>query len=144
MDWKYAKTLSERRKIEQKYGVRYAELLRLPYFDTVHSIVVDPMHNILLGSAKLLVTIWKSKDILSRANFESIQAIVDRFVIPADVGRIPHKISSHFSCFTAHQWKNWTQIYSVIVFTNFTKSRLSVLVFFRRCMPFIMLTSHIN
>ena len=62
-----------------------------------------------------MVTIWKNKEVLSTANFQSIQASVNRFVIPADVGRIPHKISSHFSSFMADQWKNWTLIYSLIV-----------------------------
>ena len=73
------------------------------------------MHNILLGSAKLLVTLWKGSGILSAANFESIQATVNRFIIPADIGRILHKITSQFSSFTADQWKNWTLIYSLTV-----------------------------
>ena len=69
MSWKHATTLSKRREIEKKYGIRFTELLRLPYFDTVRFVVVDPMHNILLGSAKLLITLWKDRGIISPANF---------------------------------------------------------------------------
>jgi len=37
----------------KEHGARYFELSRLPYFNPVHMMVVNPMHNILLG--KLLV-----------------------------------------------------------------------------------------
>ena len=59
MEWKHAKTQVERHKIEREYGVRFTELLRLPYFDSIRFSVVDPMHNILLGTTKLMITIWK-------------------------------------------------------------------------------------
>ena len=35
MLWKHAKSLSERKEIERKHGVRFTEFLRLPYFDTI-------------------------------------------------------------------------------------------------------------
>ena len=136
LEWKHAKTLSVRQKIEQEYGVRYTELLRLPYFDTVRFSVVDPMHNILLGTTKLMVTLWKENGLLSSNDFSQIQAHVDRFIIPPDVGRIPNKISSGFSSFTADQWKNWAVLYSLIVL----KSRLpslhyeAWLIFVKACL----------
>ena len=114
-EWKHSKTLSARHKIEQEYGARFSELLRLPYFDTVRFSVVDPMHNILLGTTKLMVAIWKEHGLLSPNDFSGIQVHVDRFVTPPDVGRIPNKISSGFSSFTADQWKNWALIYSLVV-----------------------------
>ena len=96
-EWKHAKTQAERQKIEREYGVRFTELLRLPYFDCARFSVVDPMHNILLGTAKLMITIWKEKSIISNQNLDRIQSQVDRFVTPPDVGRIPHQISSGFT-----------------------------------------------
>ena len=33
--------------------------------------------------------------------------------VPQDIGRIPGKISSSFTGFTADQWKNWTLVYSL-------------------------------
>jgi hypothetical protein len=38
--------------IAQKNGVRYSELLRLPYFDIVRMTTTDPMHTFLLGIVK--------------------------------------------------------------------------------------------
>ena len=68
-EWKYGKTLSERHKIEQAYGARFTELLRLPYFDTVRFSIVDPMHNVLLGTTKQIVTLWKENGLLSPSDF---------------------------------------------------------------------------
>lgn len=114
MKWKHAITLAQRHEIEREYGVRYSELLRLPYFDTIRFTVIDPMHNILLGSAKHIVVLWKSMGILTESSNGHIQEIVDKFCTPPDVGRIPYKIASGFSSFTADQWKNWTLIFSLV------------------------------
>ena len=55
------------------------------------------MHNVLLGSAKHMMILWKENKIVTEAHFTNIQAIVDKFVIPVDIGRIPHKIAFGFS-----------------------------------------------
>lgn len=39
---------------------------------------------------------------------------MDRFVVPSDIGRIPHKIFSGFASFTADQFKNWIVHFSLI------------------------------
>ena len=98
--------MQELKPVEPKlreYGIRYTELLRLPYFDSPRFSVVDPMHNVLLGTSKLMVKLWKEKNILSESNFIAIQSQVDQFVSPPDIGRIPYKIASGFSSFTADQ-----------------------------------------
>ena len=79
---------------EKKYGVRYSELLRLPYFDIVEYHVIDPMHNLLLGTGKYLMAMWKDSGILTKAQFEYIQQEIDGMKVPANVGRIPYKIAS--------------------------------------------------
>ena len=80
---------------------------------------VFPMHNILLAP-KCMIAVWKEKGYLSPNQFEYVQMMCDRFIVivPAGVGRIPHKISSGFTSFTADQWKNWTLIYSLVVLKN--------------------------
>ena len=118
MEWKHASTLACRHEIEQESGVRFTELLRLQYFNTIRCTVVDPMHNILLGTAKLMISIWKEKKFITSGDFEKIQLRVNNFVTPPDIGRIPYKISSGFSAFTADQWKNWSTIYSLIALKN--------------------------
>ena len=121
--WKHANSLSERSTIERNFGVRFTELLRLDYFDTVRFSVIDPMHNMFLGTAKRMVGIWKEKGMLSPEIFDKTQALVDRFVVPPDVGIIPHKISSGFASFTADQWKNWTILFSLVALKDILPSR---------------------
>ena len=90
--------------LEKQYGLRYSILLALPYFDVVRFHTVDPMHNLFLGIAKKTVKIWK--------RFKLIQIKVDS-MNPPNIGRIPRKISSGFSSFTADEWKHWILIYSL-------------------------------
>ena len=114
MKWKHAKTLAEKTAIERNHGVRFTELLRIPYFNTIRFCVIDPMHNILLGSSKHIIALWKNLELLKETDNERIQALVNKFVTPTDVGRIPYKIASGFSSFTADQWKNWILIFSLV------------------------------
>ena len=39
-------------KRESEFGCHYTTLLQLPYFDAPRMLIVDPMHNLFLGSAK--------------------------------------------------------------------------------------------
>ena len=110
---KKCNTASARKIIEREYGCRYSILLELPYYDVVTMCVVDPMHNLLLGTAKHMLSIWKSRGILVQSHFDVIQQKVNSFVTPHDVGRIPSRIASGFSGFTADQWRNWTILYSL-------------------------------
>ena len=104
---------SEQHELERSYGIRYSVLLELPYFDAARMCVVDPMHNLLLGTSKHMVDLWKSLGILSSNDYNNIQSRVDSYVCPADMGRMPSKISSSFSGSTAEQWKNWTMFFSL-------------------------------
>ena len=40
-------------------------------------------------------------------------------VAPMDIGRIPYKIHSGFASFTADQWKNWVNYYSLLCVSDF-------------------------
>lgn len=54
-----ANTRSARESAEKQAGVRYSDLLRLPYFDIIRCHLVDPMHNLFLGTSKRMVSLWK-------------------------------------------------------------------------------------
>ncbi|CAC5359646.1 unnamed protein product [Mytilus coruscus] len=98
--------MTAKQKLESKHGVRYTELLRLPYFNAISSFVVDPMHNLFQGTAKYMFkTIWKDK--LTGQDLQEIQDMVDNVTVPASFGRI-------LSSFTSEQWKNWTLHFSPI------------------------------
>lgn len=109
------RTKAQQEAKESNAGCRYSELVRLPYFDPPRMLVVDPMHNLFLGTAKhYLKNIWMEKGIVSQKNFELIQQSVDSAIVPAGIGRIPSKILSGFSSFTAEQWKNWVTLFSLL------------------------------
>lgn len=113
---KQCTTMSSRDKKESELGCSYSALLQLPYFDPVRMHTIDPMHNLFLGSGKHMLSLWIKHDLLSSNHFVEIQAFVDSFIVPSDVGRIPRKIESGFSGFKADQFKNWITIYSIPVY----------------------------
>lgn len=98
-----------RDKIERQHGSRLTTLMELPYFDTVRCHVIDPMHNLYLGTSKYVM-----KQILD--NVDSgllVQERVDRCIVPSTLGRIPHKLASGYASLTADQWKTWTNVFSI-------------------------------
>ena len=102
------------RKKESELGCHYSVLLKLPYFDPVRMTIIDPMHNLYLGTAKrILKKVWIEQNLINTKQFEVIQGCVDSVHVPGKLGRIPSKIASSFSSFTADQFMNRTNIYSL-------------------------------
>ena len=110
---KNAQNRSQEISIERNEGCRFSVLLQLPYFDPIRMCIIDPMHNLLLGTSKRMMEVWSSMKLIESKQLLDIQCIVDSFVTPSDVGRIPSKIASGFSGFTVEQWRNWTILYSL-------------------------------
>ena len=74
-----------------------SELLKLPYFDPVRMSIIDPMHNLYLGTAKsILKNVWLDRGVLTKDDLANIQKRVDSCNIPSMVGRIPLKIACHW------------------------------------------------
>lgn len=115
---KAANTVSARRSIETASGARYSVLLELKYFNPITDHSVDPMHLLYLGIAKKMTKHYFKSGMLSKSAILSIQNITNNIRVPHNVGRLPRKISTGFSSFTADQWKNWTLIYSTIALKN--------------------------
>lgn len=115
---KNAKTQTERDKLESQYGIRYSPIWELPYFDPIRMAVVDPMHNLFQGTAKKMVKLWLKLKILLPDQLEEIQERVDSVNAASNIGAIPRKISSSFGGFTADQWKNWTNVFSIFALTD--------------------------
>ena len=74
--------------------------------------IVNPMHNLLLGTAKRLMKKWMALEILDEKKLISVQKAVDGFMTPTDIGCVSLKIASKFSGFTAEQWKCWVLYFS--------------------------------
>jgi len=129
-EYKKAKTQSEQIAIAKDFGVRYSclndlpyfdpirrysYLNDLPYFDPIHFSVVDPMHNIYLGTAKHVMHIWQNKGILRNNDFDGMENTVSNITMPNDLGRISLKIRSSFSGFSADQWRNWVTKFTLLL-----------------------------
>ena len=115
-----AVTPSQCNEIETQTGSRFTELMNLPYYDCNRYAIIDPMHNLLLGTPKRLFTKqWVSSGLLNKTALEVIQDIVNKCIVPSGIGRIPHKISSNFTKLTADEWKNWTLLFSPIALHNY-------------------------
>ena len=52
INYTQARTKSVQKSIESDHGIRYSVLLELPYFNPIRFAVVDPMHNLFLGTGK--------------------------------------------------------------------------------------------
>lgn len=68
-------TKAEKEAFEKKHGVRVSCLLDLDYFDPVRMTPIDPMHNLFLGTAKHMISVWKTKLILNENDLLKIHLI---------------------------------------------------------------------
>ena len=107
------KTVTEKAKTESKKGCRYSVLLRLPYFDPVRMLLLDPMHNLFLGTARNITRkVWIERNVLTPSKLSVINKRLKRVHIPVEIGRLPVNIESG-ATFTAEHWMNWTLYFSV-------------------------------
>lgn len=112
-EFKDASTRYAARATAQKNGVRYSELVRLPYFDIVRMVTTDPMHTFLLGMVKRETEL--NLELLSSQQREEFVRRVKSVRIPYDVGRLPNNMFDHgegMSGVTAAQWKTYIICYA--------------------------------
>jgi hypothetical protein len=118
-EWLQCNSKSSRDTHFKEHGVRWAELLRLPYMDPIRFAVVDPMHCLFLGVAKWIIkSIFINQNKLSMEQLRVAQNRMDYIDLPSDIGRIPPKIAignEGFSNLTADQWKTFIMIYSTSI-----------------------------
>ena len=109
--------MGEKERLEVEYGLRYSALLQLPYYDVIRmSSIIDPLHNFYLGTTKhIFEDVWLGKELISHRTLESVESRMASIVCPEDTGRIPSNITSNFGGFTGNQWKNWSELFSLIV-----------------------------
>ena len=56
LQYKSATTQQHQKLIEREHRCRYSVLLELPYYDVIRFCVIDPMHNLLLGTVKHMLS----------------------------------------------------------------------------------------
>ena len=109
IEYQQAKSKSEALDIQKKNGVRYSELIRLPYFDIIRMSQTDPMHTILLGLVHN-----EEKLCLSSPMMSQFYSHIQRVKVPYDIGHIPSNINgkTDLTSMTADQWKKFALIYA--------------------------------
>ena len=115
--WRRCNSDAARRRFVKATGVRWSELLRLPYFDPIRFIIIDPMHCLFLGIARwIMKRIWVDEGILTPVALNKIQTMMNKFYVPSNLGQIPGKINcgEGFSNFTADQWRTFFTIYATV------------------------------
>ena len=91
----------EASKLESELGCHYSVLLELFYFDLVCMLLIDPMHNLFLGTAKRMTqNTWIGKNILTSNNLKVIRTWLSSIAVPSELGQLPLHIESG-STFTA-------------------------------------------
>ncbi|KAJ3525424.1 hypothetical protein NMY22_g10588 [Coprinellus aureogranulatus] len=91
----------------KEFATRWSELARLPYFDIVRCIVIDPMHNLLLGLVKThFYHIWVQEKILRPTKeLRLLHQVLKEFTMPTYLGRIPALVGIPAGgSLTADQW----------------------------------------
>lgn len=94
-----------------EHGCRHFDL---DYYDCIRMLTIDP--NLYLGTAKHAMKTWTECNIIPASRLQEIQARVDAIQVPSFIGRIPCKIQSSFSGFTADQWRNWVCVYLLLYY----------------------------
>lgn len=90
--------------------------------------IIDPMHNLFLGTAKSMYKLWMAEGLLEKGDIKKLEECIREFDVGTGLGRLPHKISANYGCYAASQWKNWTLICSLFVLRRAsTKGALVVL-----------------
>ena len=77
--------------------------------------IIDPMHNLYLDPEKRIVkNVYIDKGVIGSKAMTLIQDRVNSTSTPHYVGRILHKIVSFFLSFTAIQFKNLSNLFSIM------------------------------
>ncbi|KIO10550.1 hypothetical protein M404DRAFT_21461 [Pisolithus tinctorius Marx 270] len=111
-------SLPAQKNFIKEFATRYSQLSCLPYFNLVHQIVIDLMHNLFLGLVKThLYGIWVQSKIL-RPNHElaMLHNMLADFIVPGLCGKLPTDIRIPAGgSLTADQWLLLTTVYGPIV-----------------------------
>ncbi|KAF8431526.1 hypothetical protein L210DRAFT_3415850, partial [Boletus edulis BED1] len=111
-------TPTARKNFVKEFATWYTQLSRLPYFDIVKQIVIDPMHNLFLGIIEThFHNIWVQNKIL-RPNHElaRLHEMLADFVVPISCGKLPTDIETPAGgSLTADQWLLLSTLYGPIV-----------------------------
>lgn len=96
-----------RKAFVKEFAARWAELSRLPYFNLCRMIVIDPMHNLILGLIKThFYNIWVQLKVLRKTKeLRRFHDLLSKLQLPSFLGRLPALMGEPAGgSLTADQW----------------------------------------
>ena len=78
-------------------------------------LIIDPMHNLYLGTVKYIFNgIWRKRGIITDADVKTVNDRISSLIIPSNVhfAHLPSRMD-HPSSLTAEQWMLWVNYYSL-------------------------------
>ncbi|KAG2204626.1 hypothetical protein INT45_003618, partial [Circinella minor] len=123
--WKAAKTPQERERVENEYGTRWSPLCRLKYFQRSRQVLLDPFHNLYLGTCKRMMELWRrmvnpttGKPLLTKDHFTEMQKEAEQIELPPGFEISKSKIGGHFAFMKGAEWRTWVLALSSILLKN--------------------------
>lgn len=117
LEWKQlvdaGATQREITHVEQTNGTRWSSLHKLPYFDAPNFTVVEPMHNLYLGTVKTVVTMWVETGMLSNNDIKKAKKFFgsENYIVQnkESVSSVLRKmtVGKGFKYFKAAEWRVW-------------------------------------
>ena len=88
-------TKTEMEKLESQLGYCYSVSLDLSYFCPIEMLLIDPIHNLFLGTAKHFARdLWIGRSFLLPSALSKIEARLKNTVVPSRLGRLPVSINT--------------------------------------------------
>ncbi|KAG1440026.1 hypothetical protein G6F56_012072 [Rhizopus delemar] len=116
---------AQRLEREGANGTRWTVLHKLPYFDAARFTVIDPMHNLFLGTCLKMARIWTGSayvddiELLTKTILRQMKAEGQKIILPSgeDCGPIMDKMESGigFSGLKADEWRVWCHSLSPVL-----------------------------
>ncbi|OAD68816.1 C2H2-type zinc finger transcription factor [Phycomyces blakesleeanus NRRL 1555(-)] len=94
---------------------RSLQLHCLGYFDLVRGTIIDPMHNLFLGTPKRMMERWIKEGLIDDRKLATMQTMAETMVVPMDYVVLKSKIGKGFPYMKADEWKSWVLVYSPIL-----------------------------
>lgn len=87
-DWLTATHKAQQEEKQASSGTKWSEVHRLPYFDVVRYVTVDPMHNLFLGTPKKMIEVWQDFGLLVSTDFPAMATESTTISIPQQYAKL--------------------------------------------------------
>ncbi|OAD79066.1 hypothetical protein PHYBLDRAFT_164148 [Phycomyces blakesleeanus NRRL 1555(-)] len=109
--------VAKREYVYQSIKNTLSVFFRRPSFEAkiLRGTIIDPMHNLFLGTSKRLMDRWIDEKTIGPEEFASLEKIAETMVLPRDYTTLTTKIGKGFSYMKADEWKSWVLVYSPLL-----------------------------